>query len=196
MVREALAIDASQVFLEELLRSGLEKPVSVADKTPAVLEDLELLARLSYLQGKVEHAQILVRKCEAMATEVYGSKRHPIIARCLVAFALIRLHAGHHVEAYRMLEQGLQLQESMLGGSHPHVIMTQLEMVEMQHTVGDVPAALERCTRLRSTLLSLGSHTALQVMGLGLWSNGTTSPISLPAVAVSASVAPHRLPHR
>ena len=169
MVREALAVDASQVWMEDLLRSGLHKPVSGADKTPAVLEDLELLARLSYLQGRVEHAQILVRKCEAMATEVYGSKRHPMIARCLVAFALIRLHAGYHVEAYRMLEQGLQLQESMLGASHPHVIMTQLEMVEMQHTVGDVRAALERCTRLRSTLLSLGSHTALQVMGLGLW---------------------------
>ena len=163
-VREALANDASPVWLQEFVGSGFLKPVSGADKTPAVLENLELLARFSFFQGRIGHAEILVRQCEGVAREVYGSMQHPVIARCLVALALIRLHDGNRVEAHRMLQQGLELQEKMLGGSHPDVIMTQLEMIQMFQAVGDVPAALERCTQLRSTLLSLGRHTSLQVM--------------------------------
>ena len=47
---------------------------------------------------------------------------------------------------------------------HPHVILSQLELVEMHQLVGDAQAAMQCCSQLRTTLLSTASANDLRVL--------------------------------
>lgn len=169
VVKDALVIDVYKQWVEELVGSGYQKAVPSNNKYPAVLEDLELLGSIFYLVGKLEYADRLMRQTQSVATDIYATMHHPIIARSLVALGKMRIHSGDYVEAHQMLTQGVELQANMLGADHPHVILSQLELVELLALVGDAQAAMQTCGLLRSTLIKGGAANMLQLVVVDSW---------------------------
>ena len=177
LLKDALTFDTNKEWVDSLVRSNYRKAVPV--KNPAVLEDLELLASINYWMGKLDITGAILQETQAVATDIYGELQHPSIARVLVASALIKKYSGHFAEAHSMLAEGVDMQLLMLGPKHPHVILSQLELVEMHQLVGDAQAAVQCCSHLRTTLLSASSANDLRVLPCPLCPCNCERPLSL-----------------
>jgi len=166
VVQDALAIDSSKAWLQDLIASGYQAAVFNNDKRPAVLQDLELLATILYGLGQLDAALRLLSQIKEVASEMYDTMHHPMIARVLVMQAKIEVYGGNYESAHAMLTKGLEVQLQMLGASHPDVLLTELDMVEMLQLVGHSEAALHRATALEERLKSATLPNSLQVLPL------------------------------
>jgi len=163
LVKDALANDGSASYCEELVRTGYQKRLPDELKRPAVLEDLALLAYINHGLGRLAIAQSLLQELRAVASDIYGSIEHPLLARTLVLLAQMRVYSGQYVEAHHLLQQGRRQQQAILGRQHPHVLLSQLQLVEMLVLLGDADAAIQESAELRKTLLAAASPNLLMV---------------------------------
>jgi CHAT domain-containing protein/tetratricopeptide (TPR) repeat protein len=140
--------EAEELYLEALQ----ERREVLGPRHPNTIDTLSNLALFYGLQGRYGDAEPLLLEALQASREVLGS-RHPLTLLSLDSFAGVYKQQGRDSEAELLYGEALQGRREVLGPRHPDTLSTQLGMVTLLISQGQLAKGAQMLKEMEPNLL-------------------------------------------